>query len=89
MTTISVEAQVTPDHRLQLTLPDDFPTGPAKVTIEPVGVEPASSGDDSTPVAQRLRANRNAALAKGMPVMTQDEVLTEMRQRRGEPLDDD
>jgi rRNA-processing protein FCF1 len=40
-------------------------------------------------LGQRLRAIRNAALAEGMPVMTQDEVLAEVRRRRGEPLDDD
>jgi hypothetical protein len=37
----------------------------------------------------RLRAVRDAALAEGMPVLTQDEVLAEVRRRRGEPADDD
>lgn len=89
MTMISVEAQVSGDHRLQLTLPDDFPSGPVRVTVEPVTHPTASPGDAESPLGQRLRAIRNAALAEGMPVMTQDEVLAEVRRRRGEPLDDD
>jgi hypothetical protein len=89
MTSISVEARVTSDHRLQLTLPDDFPAGPVRVTVQPVAHRAASPGDSESPLGQRLRALRNAAIAEGMPVMTQDEVLAEVRRRRGEPLDDD
>ncbi len=89
MTTLSIEAQVSADHRLQLTLPDDFPTGPAKVTVEPVSAQAPSAIDGLSPLGQRLRAIRDAALAEGMPVMTQDEILAEVRQRRGQPADDD
>ncbi|WP_462330579.1 hypothetical protein [Thiohalocapsa halophila] len=89
MTTVSIEAQVTADHRLKLTLPDDFPTGPAKVTVEPITRQTPRVETDLSPLGQRLRAIRDAALAEGMPVMTQDEVLAEVRQRRGEPADDD
>ncbi|MBK1633894.1 hypothetical protein CKO31_24810 [Thiohalocapsa halophila] len=89
MTRISVETQVSADHRLQLTLPDDFPAGPVKVTVEPVAELASSTGTGESPLGQRLRAIRDAALAEGMPVMTQDEVLAEVRRRRGEPVDDD
>ncbi|WP_058557899.1 hypothetical protein [Thiohalocapsa sp. ML1] len=89
MTTISVDAQVSGDHRLQLTLPDDFPAGPVRVTIQPVTHPAASSGNGESPLGHRLRAIRDAALAEGMPVMTQDEVLAEVRRRREEPVDGD
>lgn len=88
MTTVSVEAQVSGDRQLQLTLPDDFPAGPVRVTVQPVTHPESSPAAVESALGQRLRAIRDAALAEGMPVLTQDEVLAEVRRRRGEPIDD-
>jgi hypothetical protein len=41
----------------------------------------------TTGLGKRLLAIRKRALAKGMPTMTQDEVLAEVRRRRDEPID--
>lgn len=46
--------------------------------------------DAATPNAtlgQRLLAIREHAIADGMPTLTQDQVLAEIKHRRGEPID--
>lgn len=40
-------------------------------------------------LGKRLRALREAAIAEGMPLLTWDEVLEEVKRRRGETVDDE
>lgn len=88
MTAISVVARVSPDHRLLLTLPQDFPAGPVKVTIESVRAEGQAPAPQQSALGRRLQALRQQALAEGMTTLTQDEVLAEVQRRRGEPAED-
>jgi hypothetical protein len=88
MIAISVDAQVSPDHHLLLTLPQDFPAGPVKVIIESVRAEGQAPAPQQSALGRRLQALRQQALAEGMTTLTQDEVLEEVRRRRGEPAED-
>ncbi len=88
MIAISVDARVSPDHHLLLTLPQDFPAGPVKVTIESVRAEGEVPAPQQSALGRRLQALRQQALAEGMTTLTQDEVLAEVRRRRGEPAED-
>ena len=81
-----MDARVSPDHHLLLTLPQDFPAGPEKVMIEPVRAE--APAPQQSVLGRRLQALRQQALAEGMTTLTQDEVLEEVRRRRGEPTED-
>lgn len=89
MTAISVTARVTADHRLQLKLPDDFPPGPVTVIIEPVNSDHPTTFAPKTELGRHLLAIRQRALANGMQTYTQDQVLAEVRRRRGEPIEND
>lgn len=40
-------------------------------------------------LGRRLRALREAAIAEGMPLLTWDQVLEEVKRRRGETVDDE
>jgi hypothetical protein len=88
MIAISVDARVSPDHHLLLTLPQDFPAGPVKVIIESVRAEGQAPAPQQSALGRRLQALRQQALAEGMTTLTQDEVLEEVRRRRGEPAED-
>jgi hypothetical protein len=88
MIAISVDARVSPDHHLLLTLPRDFPAGPVKVIIESVRAEGQAPAPQQSALGRRLQALRQQALAEGMTTLTQDEVLEEVRRRRGEPAED-
>jgi len=88
MLAISMDARVSPDHHLLLTLPQDFPAGPVKVTIESVRAEVDAPAPQQSALGRRLQALRQQALAEGMTTLTQDEVLEEVRLRRGEPAED-
>lgn len=50
------------------------------------GVFPATH---DTSLGARLMAIRQRAISQGMPLMTQDEILAEVRRRRGELPDED
>jgi len=52
----------------------------------PVAIAPAAhtSFQPQSELGRRLFAVRQQAISVGMPTLTQDEVLTELRQRRGE-----
>lgn len=88
MVAISVDARVSPDHHLQLTLPQDFPTGPVKGTVESVRAEGQGPVPQQSALGRRLQALRQQALAEGMITLTQDDVLAEVRRYRGESAED-
>jgi hypothetical protein len=88
MTAISVDARVSPDHRLLLTLPQDFPAGPVKVAIESAQTEGQPPVPQQSALGRRLQALRQQALAEGMTTLAQDEALAEVHRRRGEPVED-
>ncbi len=88
MLAISLDAGVSPDHHLLLTLPQDFPAGPVKVTIESVRAEAEAPAPQQSALGRRLQALRQQALADGMTTLTQDEVLAEAKRRRGGPVQD-
>ena len=88
MNAVSMEAQVSQDHHLRLRLPEDFPTGSVKVTVEAIPGEESAQGAQPSPLGRRLQALRQQALLEGMSTLTQDEVLAEVRRRRGEPIED-
>ncbi len=88
MLAISMDARVSQDHHLLLTLPQDFPAGPVKVTIESLRAEVEAPAPQQSALGRRLQALRQQALAEGMTTLTQDEVLEEVRRRRGEPAED-
>ncbi|MGZ8245395.1 hypothetical protein [Methylomagnum sp.] len=84
MHALSLNANVADDHVLKLTLPPEFPTGLVKITVEPLTVPASEPYQPQTELGKRLMEIRQRAIAKGMPLMSQDEVLAEVRRRRGE-----
>jgi hypothetical protein len=84
MHALSLTTTVTDDHVLNLTLPPDFPTGPVKITVEPVTAPETEAYRPQTELGKHLLEIRQRAVAKGMRLMNQDEVLDEVRRRRGE-----
>ena len=91
MTAISVDTQVPADRHLLVRLPDAFPAGPVRVTVEAIDAIDADEAPAPglSPLGQRLLELRRQAIAGGMTLLTQDEVLEEARRRAGEPLDED
>lgn len=88
MNAVSLEAQVSRDHQLQVTLPDDFPPGTVKVTIEFVSTAQPNTPSQRSTLGRTLEALRSQALTEGLNTSSQDEILAEVRRRRGEPADD-
>jgi len=88
MLAISMDARMSPDHHPLLALPQDFPAGPVKVTIESVRAEVEAPAPQQSALGRRLQALRWQALAEGMTTLTQDDVLAEVRRWRGEPVQD-
>lgn len=104
MNAVIFETVVTDDHRLHCDLPASLPTGcRLRVVIEPILDEapaetapaPALTGDavvdhyqPRTELGRRLIELRRAYIQSGGKLMTQDEILAEVRRRRGEDVDD-
>ena len=83
MTAISIETEVTSDHHLDLKLPADFPAGPVRVTVESVLPPESDIFQSQTELGKRLLEIRRRAIAKGMELLSWDEVNEEVRRRRG------
>jgi len=88
MLAISMDARVSPDHHLLLTLPQDLPACPEEVMIEAVRADGEAPTPQQSVLGRRLQALRQQALAEGMSTLTQDEVLADVQRRRGEPAED-
>lgn len=85
MQTITLKSTIKADHLLHL--PDELPEGlTVKITIEPLSDHPPHS-EPLSDIAHLAMAARNNYLQQGGKPMSQDEILAEMRQRRGEPAD--
>lgn len=83
MNAIVFEARTGEDHLLHL--PADLPAGMrVRVTIEPL----PESEPLPTSLGQQLRAIRQRALHKGMPLQSVDAILDEVHQGRAEAGDD-
>ena len=87
MTKIPDEARGTAEHGPEVRSSNDYPAEPIRVTVQLIPAPSPSPAAGESPLGRRLRAIRDAALAEGMPVMTQDEVLAEVRLRRVNPAD--
>jgi hypothetical protein len=89
MNAITFETAVTAEHQFHCELPAHLPVGMrVRVTLEPLegALEPPSVAQSE--LGQRLWAIRQQALAKGMKLQSVEEILTEVREGRGEAGDD-
>lgn len=99
MNAVIFETVVTDEHRLNCDLPASLPTGcRLRVVIEPILDEAPEENESSraltgdavvdhyqprTELGRKLIELRRAYIAGGGTLMTQDEILAEVRQRRG------
>lgn len=84
MNAVIYETVVTDEHQLHCTLPASLPTGcRLRVVIEPLP-KPA----DLTPLAQKLRAIRQRALANGLQTQSVESIMKEVQEGRAEVCDD-
>lgn len=90
MNAITFETAVTVDHQLHCELPASLPVGSiVRVTVEPVVRDPlVDDYQPRTELGRKLIELRRAYIQSGGKLMTQDEILAEIRQRRGEAGDD-
>ena len=84
MQSLSMETVVNADHVLHMELPAKFPVGAVRVTLEPIAPEAEQGFQPQTDLGRRLWKIRQRAIANGMKLLSQDEVLAEVRRRRGE-----
>ncbi len=84
MPNLSVETTVSTDRVLHVVLPLEFPVGAVRITLEPIAMEADQGFHPQTDMGRCLWAIRQKAIASGMRLLSQDEVLAEVRQRRGE-----
>ncbi|MBF0460807.1 MAG: hypothetical protein HQL87_05365 [Magnetococcales bacterium] len=84
MPNLSMETTVDTDRVLHVVLPSEFPIGAVRITFEPVVLETHQGFHPQTDLGRRLWEIRQRAIASGMKLLSQDEVLAEVRQRRGE-----
>jgi len=85
---ISIETEVAPNHRLELKLPNDFPEGRVRVTVETVSPSKADNSAERKEFGNRLMEIRQQAIANGLQLSTTDEILAEIRTDRGEQDND-
>ena len=84
MPSLSVETFVRADHVLRMVLPTEFPVGAVRVTLESITSKVDQEFQPKTDLGRHLWEIRQRAIANGMKLLSQDEVLLEVRNRRGE-----
>nr|VFK17466.1 MAG: hypothetical protein BECKLFY1418C_GA0070996_103210 [Candidatus Kentron sp. LFY] len=85
------ESTVDADHLLQL--PTELPEGSTvRITIEPIpqqrGESDTTANITDSEIGRLLYAARQAYIESGGNLMSQDEILAEIRAQRGEAVDD-
>ncbi len=85
MNSIVFEAEVTADHQLNVTLPDELPAGSmVKVTVEAIAPDDILKHyKPRTEIGRKLLAARRAYIEGGGMLMNWDEINEEVRRRRG------
>ena len=87
MNAVVLNARVTTDHELRLTLSDCLPAGTAiKITVEPMESmenDPLADTPPRTEIGRLALAARRRYLASGGRLLTHDEINAEVRLRRG------
>ncbi|MEO5331667.1 MAG: hypothetical protein H7839_06555 [Magnetococcus sp. YQC-5] len=80
----ALETGISADHLLSAVLPDAFPVGTVRLIPELTAPEVAHGFQPQTDLGHGLWKIRKQAIANGMKLLNQDEVLAIVRHRRGE-----